>query len=112
MYIMQCPAGYAIPLKAGRYEIVGIKSTVNSTSSASRLILCDDKNISDGDKWGNFIDGTTPYDNANIFVDLKGIANLDANLEVLFPEPIKLRHGISAIVTTNLIAGSIMVYVR
>lgn len=112
MYVMQCVGGYAVPLKGGRYQVVGMRATVSTTTTASRVVLCDDSGITEGAKWGRFLDGTTPYNYTTNVVDTKGIANVDGYLEVLYPEPLQVRHGLSAVVTDNIIPGSLIVYIR
>ena len=112
MYVMQCQGGFNVPIRAGKFEICGIKATVETTSAAARLILADDTGIDTDDKFGRILPQATPYDYKVIFCDVKGLADVDGNLEVLFPEIFKTRNGISAIDTTNIVAGSLMVYVR
>lgn len=100
-----------MPLKAGRFEILGVRATVNTTTSASRVKLIDDPAIGDNAKFGNIY--TSSYAGKGVTIcDIKGMADIDANLEVLFPEPIKLRHGISLIQADNIVPGSLVVYAR
>jgi hypothetical protein len=104
MYILTCRGGYPIPLTPGterRIEIVGVRATVNDTTADSRLTLIDD--------YGQV---RTDVGTDITLCDIKGLADMDANLEVLFPEPLKTRKGIAATAVTNLIQGSILVYVR
>lgn len=111
MYIATCPGGFPIPTMIGqRREIIGIKATVSTTTSASRLVLIDDTALDENEKFGRTLPST--HDKGTKICDIKGIASVDANLEVLFPEPLQTRHGVSLVEATNLVVGSIMVYVR
>ena len=117
MYPVTCAGGYAVPLKAGSFEIVGLRATVNSPASASQIILYDDGGIPSGDKFGrilpsDFDPGTIDSKRVTQLCNIKGIANLDANLEVLFPEPIKTRFGTSVSILSNVVPGSVELYVR
>ena len=111
MYPLTCRGGFPMPVKAGRFEIVGVRATVNTTSSDSRLRLIDDPNIKEGDQYGKILSDTYTGAGTQI-VDVKGLASTDANLEVLFPEPMKLRYGVSITHADNLVTGSIALYVR
>lgn len=115
MYPITCAGGYSIPVKAGQFDIIGIRATVSNTAAASQIILYDDGYS--GEDWGRILPGTfDPGSSEQVKVvlisNIKGIANVDANLEVLFPEPVRIRHGTSVSKTTNLVPGSIQVYCR
>jgi len=107
MYVLQCAGGYPIPLTSGgdayevRKEIMGVCATATSTAAASQLTLIDDYGKVKTDE---NIDVT--------LVDLKGVANVDGNISVMFPEPVKTRKGIAVSAATNLVQGSILVYCR
>lgn len=104
MYINTCKGGYPCPLTRGeqtKIEVLGIRATVSDPTAVSQITLVDDIGQVRAD---------TAYDVT--LVDCKGLANSDANLEVLFPEPLKTRNGIAATNITNLIQGSILLYVR
>lgn len=104
-----CKGGYPIPIATGRMEIFGFSATVNSTAAASRITLVDseDFKIIPDDQDLN------PVNNRRTFSDVKGIANGDAILTVMFPEPYKTIKGVTiADGTTNLVAGKNFVYVR
>jgi len=111
MYPLTCRGGFPVPIKAGRFEIIGVRATVDTTSSDSRLRLIDDPNIKEGDQYGKILPDTYTGAGTQI-VDIKGIGSCDANLEALFPEPMKLRHGVSITHADNLVTGSIALYVR
>lgn len=111
MYPLTCRGGFPMPVKAGRFEVVGVRATVNTTTADSRLRLIDDPNIKEGEPFGKIL--TDSYTGAGTQIaDVKGIGGTDANLEVLFPEPMKLRNGVSITHCDNLVTGSIALYVR
>jgi hypothetical protein len=71
--------------------------------------MWDDENVSDGN-FGVVRELTELGTIKTPLINVKGIANADANLEVLFPETITFRRG-SSIAFTNLVPGSTMLYV-
>jgi hypothetical protein len=104
MYINTCVGGYPCPITKGvptKIEVLGVRATVSDPTAVSRITLVDDIGKLRSD---------TAYDVT--IVDCKGMANADANIEVLFPEPLKTRNGVAATDITNLIQGSILLYVR
>jgi hypothetical protein len=105
MYINVCPAGYPFPMtRIGvqtKIEVLGIRATVNDPTAASRITLVD----ATGQMKADEVTDIT-------IVDCKGLANSDANLEVLFPEPLKTRNGVALTNCDNLVQGSILLYVR
>lgn len=109
MYVQTCAGGYPNPLKAGRYEVLGFRVTVKTPASASQIQLWDDSNIKDTDRVGYVKD--IDADLKTMIANIKGLANSDANLEVLFPEPLKLRRGLSG-AFTNIVPGSFFLYVK
>jgi len=115
MYPLTCPGGYSVPLKTGQYEIVGVRATVNDTTALSQIVLYDDGGIISNTGRilpTSFDPGSSGKKKTVLVCNVKGIANLDANLEVLFPEPIKTRYGLSISASTNIVAGSLQVYCR
>jgi hypothetical protein len=110
MYPLTCRGGFPVPIKAGRFEVLGLRATVNTTTSNSRVRIIDDPSIKEGDKWGKIL--SSDYTGAGtVIADVKGMADIDANLEILFPEPVKLRYGAS-LIAENTVPGSISLYVR
>jgi hypothetical protein len=109
---LTCRAGYPMPFstKDGkRYEVWGFCATVSDTTAASRFTLVDspDFKIIANDKDLN------PVNNRRPIVDVKGLANGDGYLSVIFPEPYKTIEGVViAASTANLEAGKTFVYVR
>ena len=111
MYPLQCRAGFFNPAKVGRFSIVGFQATVNDLTADARVALFDDKNLNENDGVG-LVYGTDPV---NVFpiIDKQSQADQEGNLESWFPEPIKIRHGISiGAGTTNIKAGSLKVFAR
>jgi hypothetical protein len=104
MYPITCLGGYPIPIKKGRFAIMGIVAVVNDTASASRVTLVD----SDEGKEIPDSQSVKP-----VISDMKGLANGDATLGIMFAEPIKVRHGITITsATTNIVAGRTLVYIQ
>jgi len=105
-----CAGGYPIPItKKGRHEIVAIVATVNDTTAASRLTLLDSEDYRIVDD-GNDLQYK---DKRRLIFDQKGMANADATLGVVFPEPLKVIHGFTITgATTNLVAGKTFIYTR
>ena len=109
MYVKTCVGGYPNPIFAGRNEILGFRVTVNDLSKASRAILWDDAAITEINKTGY----VQPKDYAGKvkLADFKGDADVDGNLEVIFPESLKTRRGISA-AFENTVAGTFILYIK
>jgi hypothetical protein len=105
MYINVCPAGYPFPMtRVGvqtKIEILGVRATVLDPTANSRITLIDDTGQMKADEVTDIT-----------LIDCKGLANADANLEVLFPEPMKTRNGVALTNCNNLVQGSILLYVR
>jgi hypothetical protein len=102
MYPLLCPAGYGIPVRTGKLEIVKVTAACSDSTAAARLQLVDSARGLPASK--NKED--------RILVDLKRVAVCDANIVFDCPEPIKVRSTVSPLLTTNLVPGSVMVYVR
>lgn len=102
MQPLLCPGGYGLPQKEGKFQIFKILAACSSTVAASQIILADSKKTSIKDKLK-----TDRY-----VLNAKRIAACDANIEINFPEPIKVTDGIFPLTTSNLVPGSIFVYVR
>lgn len=110
MYPIQCHAGYYIPIKAGKFEIVGFEALASDTTAAATIKLIDDETIKTGAKVGNVL--SSSYDLQPGLLYDKAIANGGALMGRQFSEPIKVRHGLSAVNTTNCVAGNIIVWVK
>ena len=110
MYPMECKGGFFVPIREGKFEVIGFQAVVSDTAAASQVTLIDDKEIAVGAKFGRILSDT--YDVQTGFVDIKGLANTDGNLEQFFPSPLKLRRGVSAVKTSNVVPGTLKLYVR
>ncbi len=110
MYVAQCYAGFPMPLKAGKNEIYGVRATLVSTSAVSRLTLVDDADLPEGSNFGNIY--AASMIKKTTIIDERTVASTIGNIDVMFPEPIKTRRGVSVAGATNLIGGSIMLYIR
>lgn len=102
MYPITCAGGYPIPIKKGRFKIHGFLVTAKTTSLATRCTFVD------GDDFKEITDDQTMKP---VLADLKGLANAEDVIGVMFPEPIQVRDGITISNGTNLIAGRTLVYI-
>lgn len=102
MYPLLCPGGYGLPIKTGRFEIMKITAACSDSSAAARLQLIDSARQLPASK----------LKADKLLVDLKRVAACQPNIVFDCEEPIKVRDTISPIYSTNLVPGSIMVYVR
>lgn len=110
-YPMQCYAGFPMPLHVGKYEILGLSATAETTSGAAQLTLFDDRTIKPDDPFGKLVAVGDIYNTRDMLVDIKVIAALDDHISYMFDEPIKTRHGLS-LAANNIKGGSICVYRR
>lgn len=109
MYPIQCPGGFSVPAKAGKFEVLGFCVTVSDPTADSQFAIVDDSQIKESWVTGRVL---TSLDNQNgILSNVKGLANIDTILSYEFSEPVKTRYGIS-IYGTNLLPGSVCVYRR
>jgi len=105
MYPLVCPGGYGIPMKTGRFEICQIRAAVTTPANAAQLKLADYDITAAGGIPG------TKDSNHVLLADLKkGTEQVDIGMQ--FKEPIKVRNGICPLTITNLVPGSIFVYIR
>lgn len=103
MQPIRCQGGYAVPIKAGKMEVVAISAPGDELSSISRLRVVDnstEKVLAETD-WGG-----------RIVAEAKSIANSEGNITFVFPEPVKVMEGVNVTYADNLVPGSICVYVR
>ena len=108
MYVCQCAGKFPMPFAKHKSRIIGLRATVNDTTAASQVRLWDDSGITPGE-YGE-TKTTSETDLTTEIINIKGIASADANLEVLFPEPLALRYGTS-IAVSNVVPGSLMLYI-
>lgn len=110
MYPIQCYAGYYVPVKAGKFEIVGFEAVVNTLTSAATINFVDDEGIKPWDKFGRLLSSSQTLQ-PPILTD-KTSASGGTLLGRQFAEPVKVRHGLSAMTTDNCIPGQIIVWVK
>jgi len=91
-----------MPVKAGKFEVFGVRATVNKLDAASRLTIYDGA--------GKIVDDDNTV--KPIICDIIGVATADAYLVESFSEPIKVRDGISVSNAENLVGGRTIVFVR
>jgi hypothetical protein len=103
MQPIRCQGGYAVPIKAGKMEIVGIQAPCEDIASMSRLRVVDNGS-------GEVL-AETSYGN-KIVAEGKRMTNVDGNITIPFPEPLKVTDGVNVTYAQNLVPGSILVYVR
>lgn len=113
MYPLQCHAGFNVPARAGKFEIVAVAVTVQDPTLDSYFAIIDDPNIDPTGKAGLLIDSVEPpNENKFMLVNIKGDGSAyDTMLEWHPPEGIKTRYGTS-LCFTNVKQGSVCVYVR
>ena len=111
MYPIQCPGGYPVPAKQGKFEVCGFCITIADVTASAQFAIVDDPGIDKGNsnETGRLL--TTLTDQKGVLANLRGVANTDGTLNYEFSEPIKTRYGIS-IYGNNFVAGSVCVYRR
>lgn len=103
MQPIRCQGGYAVPIKAGKMEIMAIQAPADDTASLSRLKVVDNgtetvlANTAEGDR---------------IVTEAKRMTNSEGNITFFFPEPIKVMSGVNVTYADNMVPGSICIYVR
>ena len=112
MYILQCAGGHAVPLKGGKFEVIGVHAKVNDPTAASRLTLIDDLDIPQAKDDANLGRVLADDNQKVVLCDCHGLANADAEIGIIFAEPIKIRKALSVINATNLKGGRVCVHVR
>lgn len=109
-YPLTCYAGYPMPIRTGKFEIVGFSATANDATADSQVALLDDPGVNP-DLLNGRILSTLPVTQKGIIINIPGLANIDSYLAYDFGEPVKVRNGLS-IYTENIKAGTFCVYVR
>ena len=112
MYPLVCHAGFNVPARSGKFEIVGFTVTVEDTTVDSYFAIIDDPDIDQSGKAGLIIASVEPpTEEKNILVNKKGDGSAyDATLEWFPPKPVKTRYGTS-LCFTNIKQGSVCLYV-
>ena len=103
MYPLHCTGGFAMPIRSGKFEIVGVGLNLGAVSTDYELSL-----------WDTGVNAIVDHENPP--ADARRIfhANGDgAGSEFIpFPESLKVRSGISVGVATNIDPGELYIYVR
>jgi len=102
MYPLTCHGGYPLPIKKGRFSVCGVAFTATDPTAASRCT------IFDSDAFKEVTDDRTLLP----LCDLKGVANVDGDKFIFFPEPIRVRNGVAPSNLTNVVPGRTIVYVQ
>lgn len=103
MYPLHCYAGYGMPIRAGKYEIVAIGFKAETIATDTQLSLWDTASNTTVDE------DSPPGDATRIF----NIYNTGDGPDFYpLPEPLKTRKGISVGTTSNIDGGQIYIYVR
>lgn len=111
MYVAQCHAGFPMPLKAGKFEIYGVRASISDTTAATRLTLVDDQDLPEGSRFGNIYSTSEVGSKKCAFVDERTVASTVGSIDVMFPEAIKMRNGVS-MAGSNLIGGTVTLLIR
>jgi len=111
-YPLTCAAGFVNPMRAGKFEVTQIRATVKNPAEAARITFVDDINIVAGDKVGKMYTDSFIQAGCPRVIDTKLDANSGSDIDVVFGESVKFRHGISIVNAENIITGSLCVYVR
>jgi len=103
MYPLHCHAGFAMPISTGKFSICAVAVKPEDETATLELQLWDtgSNNVVDPD--------SPPVDGRRIFHHESDDA---AGIFVSFPEPLKVRSGISVGAAANLDGGTLYVYVR
>jgi len=110
MYPLTCHAGFNVPARSGKFEVVGFTVTVEDETADSYFAIVDDPAINQSGKAGLIL--STLTEQKNVLAHKKGDgSSYDGDLEWFPPESIKTRYGLS-LYYTNVKAGSVCVYVR
>ncbi len=108
MYPIQCPGGFSVPAKSGKFDVYGFCVTIADSTLISQFAIVDDPGINQGSETGRLL--TTLDNQRNVLVNIEG-GDSDSVLTFTFAEPIKTRYGIS-IYGYNWVPGSVCVYRR
>jgi hypothetical protein len=109
MYPLLCTAGYPMPLKAGKFEIVGWSVAARNPAVAIEVAIYDDRGIT-SDTFGRIL--PNPEDYKAKLIHRKGITTYGVQIDSpVMTESIKTRYGIS-VHTSNVEGGSFCVYVK
>ena len=107
MQPLTCPGGYGVPMYAGNFTIKRVTCRAAAVGTATVVRLSDDSTIVPGTKFGKLPKNKTP--SQRLIVDLERAVDTSDISEEL---NVRVTNGISPITTSNVLAGSLMVYVK
>ncbi len=110
MYPIQCMAGFAMPIKVGRFRVTGLIAAVNDPTENSQIAIVDDSTLNENSTLGRVLTDTQLSEAQVVLANVKGLANVDSVLVVDIPE-VFTRHGIS-VAAKNLKGGSVCLFWR
>ena len=103
MYPLHCYGGHAMPIRTGKFSIVAVAAKPETLTDTLEFSLWD-------------TGSNSPVNSSDLPVDAQRIAHFESDdstsLFVSFPEPLKVRNGISVGDGANLDGGKLFVYVR
>lgn len=105
MYPILCPGGYGVPIKKGKMEVCGIDLKVTASSGDFQVSLFDTNR-------GVSLNIADKKSSDALFAHVFGGSTSLVPPFLPFPEPIKMRNGISIGDIDNIDPGQIFVYIR
>ena len=111
MYPITCLAGFPNPIaRSGKCEIVGYSVVPDAVGTATEVAIIDDVTIKDSDNFGKFI-GVGDIPNSKTIIAWDRVSAGFNGGSIAFPEPIKIRRGIS-VGMSNVKAGGFILYIK
>ena len=113
MYPLTCVAGFNVPARQGKFEIIGFCVTVDDVTADAEFAIVDDETIDPNGKAGKIISSLgSPTEVKNVLAHKKYATNNSEPVMEWFPScAIKTRYGTS-LYFDNIKQGSVCVYVR
>lgn len=103
MYFIECPGKFFLPIRRGKFEILGMQATVDDVTAVSRVVLIDSDSFD--------VKGST-FDVRKGIIDVKGLPNQKGVLEQIFPGSLKTIQGLTVVQSNNVVAGTIKVFIK
>ncbi len=118
MYPLTCHAGFNVPARSGKFEIVGFTVVAKDIDEETQVVIVDDPAIDRNAEAGFILslsDINPPTQQKNIIANEKFLEGdggpVNATIKWFPPEPIKTRYGTS-LAFHNIQQGSFCLYVR
>ena len=107
MYPLICKGGYGVPMTwgDGKHRLVKVTAVCSDESASAQLQLVDTSRLLPSSKTSA----------EKIILDLKRVAACQANIEWNAPDtndPLVIRDNLFPMIMTNLVAGSVLAYVK